>query len=58
MTYAIVVLPEAQQDADRIFEWIEQRSPEAPAVGMPRSWRRWNRSRTPRNIVVVRRKMF
>jgi plasmid stabilization system protein ParE len=28
MTYAVVVLPEATQDADAIFEWIEFRSRE------------------------------
>lgn len=28
MPYTILVLPEAQQDADRAFEWIEQRSSE------------------------------
>jgi plasmid stabilization system protein ParE len=28
MPHTIVVLPEARQDADRIFDWIEQRSPD------------------------------
>jgi plasmid stabilization system protein ParE len=33
MTHAIVVLPEANRDADRIFEWIENQSREGAGRG-------------------------
>ena len=27
MSYTVIVLPEAEQDADRIYQWIAERSP-------------------------------